>query len=249
MEAPPTDLPAAHSMDTEWFAIDGHGHVAVFDSGEAGGVPEAHFDAWHSQSMWSDLLGEMLRLAPPGGMRFVADGVFERDEDPNEWSTLFTEPHGLAETYTYDVAVLLELAAARDPVELDGWLGSAHTLGCELPLVYSGECSMHTLAAVWEELGVVRAVLHPPMAPSRFGVFSYSSDDYSGGPYRRVAKPMAAPLRIEALPTGLRRRLADVRLASADFRRDGHVQPFEHLPSTIWGTTWIGTDGSVHDVD
>jgi hypothetical protein len=249
MEAPSTDLPAAHSMDTEWFAIDGLGHVAVFDSGEAGGVPEAHFEAWHSQSMWSDLLGEMLSLAPPGSVRFVADRVFERDEDPNDWSTLYTEPDGLAEAYTWEVAVLLELDAPRDPVLLADWLGTAHVLGCELPLVYSGECSTQTLAAVWEEIGVVRAVLNPPMAPARFGVFSYSSEDYSGGPYRRGAKPMGAALRVEALATGLRRRLENVRLANVDFRREGRVQPFEHLPSTIWGTTWIGTDGSVHDVD
>lgn len=34
------DFPAAHSMDTEWFAVDDAGHVAVFDSYEGGAVPE-----------------------------------------------------------------------------------------------------------------------------------------------------------------------------------------------------------------
>lgn len=33
------DFPAAHSMDTTWFAVDRKGHVAVFDSGEQGWVP------------------------------------------------------------------------------------------------------------------------------------------------------------------------------------------------------------------
>lgn len=248
MEAPSAELPAAHSMDTEWFAIDGHGHVAVFDSGEAGGVPEAHFDAWHGQSTWSELLGPMLRQAPPRGVRFVADGVFEREADPDEWSTLFTAPDGLAEAYTWDVEVLIELEAPPDPALLESRLGAAHVLGCEQPLVYSGECSTRKLAEVWVELGVVRALLNPPMAPSRFGVYAYASEDYSGGPYQRSTAPIGAPLRVESLPTGLRRRLASVQLASVDFRRDRRVQPFEHLPSTIWGTTWIGTDGSVHDV-
>jgi hypothetical protein len=36
-----TDYPAAHSMDTEWFAIDKDGHVAFFISGENGAVPNA----------------------------------------------------------------------------------------------------------------------------------------------------------------------------------------------------------------
>lgn len=39
-----TDYPAAHSMDTEWFAVDGHGHVAVFRSGEVGAVPKVLAD-------------------------------------------------------------------------------------------------------------------------------------------------------------------------------------------------------------
>jgi hypothetical protein len=33
------DYPAAHSMDTEWFAVDREGNVAMFDTGECGQVP------------------------------------------------------------------------------------------------------------------------------------------------------------------------------------------------------------------
>jgi hypothetical protein len=39
---PPPDFPAAHSMDTTWFAIDRDGHVGVFDTGETGPVPETY---------------------------------------------------------------------------------------------------------------------------------------------------------------------------------------------------------------
>lgn len=35
-----TDYPAAHSMDTEWFAVDEDGHVARFDTGEDGALPD-----------------------------------------------------------------------------------------------------------------------------------------------------------------------------------------------------------------
>src|SRR5690242_17979502 len=37
------DFPAAHSMDTYWFAVDRDGRVACFESGEAGAVPERAF--------------------------------------------------------------------------------------------------------------------------------------------------------------------------------------------------------------
>ncbi len=33
------DFPAAHSMDTQWFAVDRDGHVALFVTGEAGSMP------------------------------------------------------------------------------------------------------------------------------------------------------------------------------------------------------------------
>jgi hypothetical protein len=36
---PAADYPAAHSMDTIWYAVDANGAVAVFDSGSAGPVP------------------------------------------------------------------------------------------------------------------------------------------------------------------------------------------------------------------
>lgn len=37
------DYPAAHSMDSTWFAVDEDGQVAVFDTGEGGPMPEGGF--------------------------------------------------------------------------------------------------------------------------------------------------------------------------------------------------------------
>jgi hypothetical protein len=34
-----TDFPAAHSIDTTWFAIDADGCVGIFDTGEGGAMP------------------------------------------------------------------------------------------------------------------------------------------------------------------------------------------------------------------
>jgi hypothetical protein len=46
------DFPSAHSMDTRWYAVDQAGHIAMFDSGENGHVPE---------SAESDIDSEMFR--------------------------------------------------------------------------------------------------------------------------------------------------------------------------------------------
>src|SRR5262245_21307342 len=47
------DYPAAHSMDTCWFAVDAVGQVAVFETGEPGHVPEGE---------GNNLLNELYRL-------------------------------------------------------------------------------------------------------------------------------------------------------------------------------------------
>lgn len=38
-DASQQDFPAAHSMDTQWYAVDEQGHVGVFDTGEDGALP------------------------------------------------------------------------------------------------------------------------------------------------------------------------------------------------------------------
>jgi hypothetical protein len=39
--SPEPDYPAAHSMDTHWYAVDAAGHVALFVTGENGHAPSA----------------------------------------------------------------------------------------------------------------------------------------------------------------------------------------------------------------
>ena len=46
------DFPTGHSMDTEWFAVDKNGNIAVFDSGQEGAIP-LEFDR---QMIWIELL-------------------------------------------------------------------------------------------------------------------------------------------------------------------------------------------------
>lgn len=47
-----TDFPAAHSMDTSWYAVDAEGQVALFCSGEDGAVPDGTGDATVIWDLW-----------------------------------------------------------------------------------------------------------------------------------------------------------------------------------------------------
>ena len=55
------DFPAAHSMDTEWFAVDSQGHVARFATGEAGAAPESALNSAEETQL---SVAEILRSLP-----------------------------------------------------------------------------------------------------------------------------------------------------------------------------------------
>ena len=62
------DYPAAHSMDSTWWAVDGKGHVARIDTGEAGAMPADATD---------DRPGdEVLSLMARAGVPFYCDDLF-----------------------------------------------------------------------------------------------------------------------------------------------------------------------------
>ena len=46
------DFPAAHSMDTQWYAVDAAGHVGVFDTGEDGHAPQGAENASLVYDLW-----------------------------------------------------------------------------------------------------------------------------------------------------------------------------------------------------
>jgi hypothetical protein len=85
------DFPAAHSMDTEWFAVDAAGHVAFFDSGEDGHVPEGVGE--------SSLLQELWTLRHPNRPE-TAWWRLSREELANEFGVY---------CYDYDYVLLIDL--------------------------------------------------------------------------------------------------------------------------------------------
>jgi hypothetical protein len=63
----PDDFPAAHSMDTQWYAVDQDGHIAVFVTGENGHVPTAARD--------DDILWQLQQIREPQTERQQADDL------------------------------------------------------------------------------------------------------------------------------------------------------------------------------
>jgi hypothetical protein len=90
------DYPAAHSMDTSWYAVDAAGHVAVFESGEDGPAPRGAKDAFH--------LGTLFRARHPT----LPDLGMPADEAMAEELGIFLYECGEDEYWPYSVINVYE---------------------------------------------------------------------------------------------------------------------------------------------
>ena len=91
----PADYPAAHSMDTEWFAVDADGCVATCWSSENGSVPHGAGQVSHDLV---DLVGEENLFAYGYQDEYgypMPLGVYRRDAPPARPVHLYELPAGL----------------------------------------------------------------------------------------------------------------------------------------------------------
>jgi hypothetical protein len=228
------DYPAAHSMDTYWFAVDRDGHVAVFDSGEAGAVPMTVCNDENGQV--SERLRETL---PAGGVIYdLASRVLPAAADHLR----------LDRAWLVDYPVLLFLTAL-DPVrdalaagraeqvkaiegvavilrgiseeELNGYLASPHFRGCIN--LYSEEESPTSLA--------------------NRGLYEYGhiTENWISGPYGREVLP-ERPLHVDQLPPDLRDRIDGPRLPLC-FAEAPRIQPVELAECASWEPAYLDVTG------
>jgi hypothetical protein len=241
------DYPAAHSMDTTWFVVDRDGHVGVFESGEAGAVPQAvdrSVDGY-------DLLNEVYHSGRRSEFAYDASitrlpalpvkvrHLFERDWP---WDDLLT-------FVAADTAIQwpLRRAITHAAPTADGlaihWrrlspqhFRRLHAAGlCRF-------CSLADLSSVWED----------DTSPSRrietasLGLFSYRHllgfENWVAGGYGRVTLPLQ-PVRVEDLPEHVARIARRTRFETISFAETPFIQPLEHMPCSTWQALWTVSDG------
>jgi hypothetical protein len=92
-----TDFPAAHSMDTTWFAIDADGCVGVFGSNEGGAVPE------YSEQMVKEIEADLQLVA------MHPEDAGELLEGRSQLIEILVETHGgILDRRSIDVESILE---------------------------------------------------------------------------------------------------------------------------------------------
>lgn len=239
------DYPAAHSTDTWWFAVDRDGHVAFFDSGEEGCVPNQVYelgegDGLEELSAYADPRepGELL-LDPRG---FVLPGP------------LAEVPHRTAEQCAGSgcLMFLSALAAAseelstgqaepRPTVSAPAVLFSALTPAQYRRLHDGGACLGCVQAPPW--IGPKADLCDENEMPARYGFFQYEHPMWEcSGPYALSAHPRQ-PVKLDALPPSLQRLASVVRFDALCFAETPYLQPAEHFNCGGWMPVVLSSDG------
>jgi hypothetical protein len=225
------DYPAAHSMDTVWFAVDQDGHVASFSSGEAGAVPINAISGDNDIL----LLDSIQNLPPTGQVIYDLRGRCEpsRDEEaPCAWSAEFP-----VLLFLSSLKPLREVIAACRAIEVPATEGKA------VVIRNLTEEELHQYHALPEFLGSFCFFGFGDAGGrslAQYGFYEYShlTENWISGPYGRQTVP-AQPLHIDQMPPALRRFVARLSLDSVRFADTPHLQPIEHTTCESWESAYL----------
>jgi hypothetical protein len=233
------DFPAAHSMDTIWFAADQDGHVAGLQSNDAGAAPSARPPLrGEDQEQLCERLQEILPECPVtydlAGR--ITPGPLHRGTD--HWAENIVQPRAVLMFVRSLDLVAQEIGrgtAVRHPAT-EGEVVIFTSLLPELArkLHQAGDC----LACFYHS----DISEHYDLAGR--GLFSYEQllGDWLPGPYGRQRSPKR-PVHIDQLPPELRKTIGQVRFEGLCFAQTVHLQPVEHMLCEAMSAGYLTADG------
>jgi hypothetical protein len=233
------DFPAAHSMDTIWFAVDQDGHVAGLQSKGAGAAPAARPPLLgEDQEQLCERLQEVLPECPVmydlAGR--ILPGPLHRSTD--HWAENLAEPAAALMFLRSLDLVAQEIArgAAVQHLATEGCMVIIANLTPDLArhIHQAGHCLACFYHSDFSE--------HYDLANR--GLFSYAQllGDWLPGPYGRQRTPMN-PLHIDQLPPKLRKTICQVRFDGLCFSQTAHLQPVEHMECEAVNAGYLTADG------
>jgi hypothetical protein len=229
------DFPAAHSMDTDWFAVDRNGHVAHFDTGTDGAAP---VDTGYSGGDVFEVEDGVRGLAPAGEAVWDPEGLRN-----NAWT-----PHAGLKLPQERLLVLLRTAA--DGAALP-WPDGARPLRALAGAALLVPAMPAPLAKALHGDGLCQGCMLPPsrfldghrMDLAALGFFAYDAFGLAiAGPYGRQRVPLR-PRTVADLPPDVRALVGKNVFPSLCFQEQARIQPVAHFPCRTWTGLWL--DGRV----
>lgn len=268
MKPSPEEFPAAHSMDTTWFAAHANGHIAAFQTGEAGSVPER---ALNDEDLFYRI-DDIIEIAEASGNQFRIDEMLVEPNGKFYWYRFDEEmPKKFKELSKNEMpldlwCVLLwlkdeTLFDADDPSENQQLWKSLleHTDPQYVPkripystavLAYVKKMPKDILLAIKSENLIRKAWVNFEFRPVHLGWYSYKHEDefenWISGPYGCTAAP-ANPMHLDQLPQELRQKLSAARLEYLKFNEAKRIQPAEHEPCNSWQNEFVDLEGNRHE--
>jgi hypothetical protein len=225
----PFDFPAAHSMDTTWFAVDRDGHVAVFETGESGAVPTAAY--------LGEDYGEVedaLRSALPRG-RAVFHFESRKEAGPSHLAPSEAEGPWSILLFVRDASEVRDLLEASDVDEVLATTGVG---------LVAWNIDQSVLRAIHDRGACLGCFLYyadeekPNLA--ELGLFQY--DEPHGGwasAYPLSCVPQS-PVHVDALPRAV---LTKMIRYDGRFAETLRLQPAELWRCESWVAGWLALDG------
>jgi hypothetical protein len=243
---PTPDYPAAHSMDSCWFAVDRDGHIAYFDTGEAGAKPA---ESGHSH----DLLALLARHTPRTEAIHQLEGYVlpGRGDEEGRHRTPWRDDQ---DTLGGMLLFLTSLEHVREAVERGEARACKASQGTavifqDLPADLSRKIhdAGHCLGCNWYWRWVFEDVEQDGpgrVSATDLGLFAYEHlcENWIAGPYGLQRRP-AQPLHIDQLPPRLRAMVKQIRFDNLCFTETFHIQPCELMVCVAWGARYLASDG------
>jgi hypothetical protein len=233
------DFPAAHSMDSEWFAVDKGGHVAHFSTGEAGAQPE-----------------DAVLVDDPGELAEKLRAVLPRTEIVYDFRGHF-KPGPLGSEGTHWATgylvgdLFLFFLRSLEPVRAELERGRARQVRSRGPTaVVMQKSAVRRLTKRLHADGVCLGCFfhtddpEAPPSAAEMGLFAYSHmiGNWVSGPYGLEQRPFC-PAHIDQLPPALRDEVRLIEFRGLRFAETLHLQPVEHGLCSSWEPAYLTSDG------
>jgi len=225
-----TNFPAAHSMDTTWFAVDSEGRVARFESGEAGAVPNTAASGGGAAEPSFDVL--LLDVACVLD-RLLAEPPRKRTFDRAGRAVIVVEP------VAQDGVLDYRTPATKSAIEVTKDLIAVSSR----VFVTKTDHSLRDLAKLAEHPDVrflaTEHEIYDWLGDETPGLFHFEHDHdryEEPGAYHRESSPKRA-LRVEDIPEPIRKDVEAVRLP-VKFDEIDSLHLADHMKdadAAIWG--------------
>lgn len=234
------DFPAAHSMDTDWFAVDADGNVGMFNSCEGGAVPRFNEDFYRATRI--DDIEDFCQVLPKDKKGIIH--INTEAKSLTQYIILGTIPRFIDDEFSDEILMIISSQEAIDKLKTpDNFI--LRFVGEPLT-VYVNQVSSEIIDSMFssgEILGGTEFDLF--LHPHCLGLFFYDNYGQAPIPYEREGVP-EKPLKIEDLPEKLQKALSKSNFENIHFAETQIIQPIEYTPCNTWGDNgfWVDSQGN-----